>query len=71
MKSNFKLLNTKEFKYVTEKVSQERSDLIDIQQEMARGYSDHLRIMDKDAMLRLEKWSLIEEKILQQNFRAH
>ncbi|XP_075079729.1 uncharacterized protein LOC142164962 [Nicotiana tabacum] len=64
MKPVFKNLNNRIFKNITEKMDQARRDLTECQQEMNRDYSDQLRMMEKEAKFRLEKWSSIEEKIL-------
>ncbi|XP_019248309.1 PREDICTED: uncharacterized protein LOC109227563 [Nicotiana attenuata] len=71
MKPVFKNLNNRNFKNIAEKMDQAIRDLIECQQAMNRGYSDQLSMMEKEARFRLEKWSSIEEKILQQKSRAH
>ncbi|XP_019241257.1 PREDICTED: uncharacterized protein LOC109221251 [Nicotiana attenuata] len=71
MKPVFKDLNNKNFRNIIEKINQARRELIEYQQEMNRNYSDQLRMMEKEAIFQLEKWSSIKEKILQQKSRAH
>ncbi|XP_019253791.1 PREDICTED: uncharacterized protein LOC109232474 [Nicotiana attenuata] len=69
MKTDFKNLNNKNFRDAAVKI-EARRDIIECQQEMKKGYTDQLRIMEKEAKDQLEKWSLIEEKILQQKSRV-
>ncbi|XP_019223416.1 PREDICTED: uncharacterized protein LOC109205191 [Nicotiana attenuata] len=45
------------------KIEQARREIIECQQEMKKGYTYRLRMMEKAARDKLEKWSLIEEKI--------
>ncbi|XP_016466377.1 uncharacterized protein LOC107789123 [Nicotiana tabacum] len=70
MKIDFKNLNNKNFRDSAMKIEQGRRDIIECQQEMKKGYTYQLRIMEKEARHQLGKWSLIEEKILQQKSRA-
>lgn len=70
MQADFKNLNNKNFRNATMKIEQARRDIIECQQEMKKGYTHQLRMMEKEARDKLEKWSLIEEKIFQQKSRA-
>ncbi|OIT39901.1 hypothetical protein A4A49_59297 [Nicotiana attenuata] len=70
LKPLLKQLNNSEFRGITERLESTRSMLKDIQTQMSRGYSDKLATEEKQALEYLERWSLIEESILQQKARA-
>ncbi|XP_059306326.1 uncharacterized protein LOC132057742 [Lycium ferocissimum] len=66
----FKKLNNEEYKGVTEKINTARAQLKSVQAKMAQNYDDQLADVEHVTLQQLEKWSLIEEKILQQKSRA-
>nr|XP_016453422.1 PREDICTED: uncharacterized protein LOC107777786 [Nicotiana tabacum] len=61
-----KSLNSKEFSGITHKIEKARIELSDIQGKISQGCTDTLLNMEKKVILNLEKWSLIEESVLQQ-----
>ncbi|XP_019256484.1 PREDICTED: uncharacterized protein LOC109234895 [Nicotiana attenuata] len=70
LKPLLKQLNNSEFKGITDKLESTRSLLQDIQAQISKGYLDKLANEEKQVLEYLEKWSLIEESILQQKARA-
>ncbi|XP_019235765.1 PREDICTED: uncharacterized protein LOC109216089 [Nicotiana attenuata] len=70
LKGPLKALNVKEFKSITQKIEHNRQELKEIQEQMARAYSDVLLQKEKEIVLKLERWSLIEESVVQQKARA-
>lgn len=71
MKSKFRQLNEAEFKGVTEKIEEARQTIQHIQKQLQNNYSDMLQEQEKDWLQKLETWSMIEERILQQKSRAN
>ncbi|XP_019258406.1 PREDICTED: uncharacterized protein LOC109236665 [Nicotiana attenuata] len=69
MKSKFRQLNEAEFKGVAEKIDQARQTIHQIQSQMQNSYSDLLQEQEKEWLQKLETWSMVEEKILQQKAR--
>ncbi|XP_060212045.1 uncharacterized protein LOC132639621 [Lycium barbarum] len=69
LRPKLKRLNHEEFRRVTQNIEQARIDLRHAQTQLARQYSDPLFAIEKEAQLRLEKWSTIEESILKQKAR--
>lgn len=65
-----KQLNNAEFRGVTTKMEQLRHMLLDSQEQLNRCYTDAFALEEKMLLEGLEKWSLIEESILQQKSRA-
>ncbi|XP_033508779.2 uncharacterized protein [Nicotiana tomentosiformis] len=61
-----KSLNSKEFRGITHKIEKARIELSDIQGKFSQDCTDTLLNMEKKVILNLEKWSLIEESVLQQ-----
>ncbi|XP_019244422.1 PREDICTED: uncharacterized protein LOC109224288 [Nicotiana attenuata] len=70
LKPTLKQLNIEEFKGIIEKMSQARLNLKRIQEELGDTYFDALSDQEKNYLIQLEKWSLIEESALQQKSRA-
>ncbi|KAK4708444.1 hypothetical protein R3W88_029369 [Solanum pinnatisectum] len=71
LQPQFKQLNMREFRGVSHRIIQARTDLVNVQQSMASSYSESLQELEKILVQNLEKWSLIEESIVQQKARAH
>lgn len=70
LKPKFQQLNAEEYKGITEKIDQSRKDLKDIQAQLTEQYTDALVDQEKICLQQLERWSLIEESILQQKSRV-
>ncbi|XP_019224291.1 PREDICTED: uncharacterized protein LOC109205978 [Nicotiana attenuata] len=70
LKIPLKALNAKDFKGITQRIEKARLELKEIQKQLASTYSDGLLHKEKKTLLNLEKWSLIEESVLQQKERA-
>nr|XP_009799142.1 PREDICTED: uncharacterized protein LOC104245256 [Nicotiana sylvestris] len=62
LKPLFKRLNADEYKGITKRIEDARSDLVTVQEKMQSQYSDSLLEQEKQTLQQLEKWSLIEEK---------
>ncbi|XP_075079797.1 uncharacterized protein LOC142165056 [Nicotiana tabacum] len=69
LKAPLKSLNAKDFKDITQRIEKTRLELKEIQEQLANIYSDGLLHKEKKTLLNLEKWSLIEESVLQQKVR--
>ena len=65
-----KQLNRKEFKYISNQIEEARNELGDIQYQLYHQARDELVVKEKELLLKLEKWSLIEESALRQKARA-
>ncbi|XP_075086042.1 uncharacterized protein LOC142168789 [Nicotiana tabacum] len=70
LKPALKALNSREFRGITQKIEKARIDLRVIQEQISLNCNDALLDMEKKTLLNLEKWSLIEESVLQQKVRA-
>ncbi|XP_075074856.1 uncharacterized protein LOC142162405 [Nicotiana tabacum] len=70
LKAPLKALNAKDFKDITQRIEKARLELKEIQEQLASIYSDGLLHKEKETLLNLEKWSLIEESVLQHKARA-
>ncbi|XP_019253917.1 PREDICTED: uncharacterized protein LOC109232612 [Nicotiana attenuata] len=70
LKRALKALNSNEFRGITQKIEKSRLELRDIQEKISQDCTDTLLDMEKKTLLNLEKWSLIEESVLQQKARA-
>ncbi|XP_075074296.1 uncharacterized protein LOC142161947 [Nicotiana tabacum] len=70
LKAPLKALNVKEFKGIKLRIEAARMELKDIQEQLSNKYSDSLLKREKETLLNLENWSMIEENILQQKARA-
>ncbi|XP_019225096.1 PREDICTED: uncharacterized protein LOC109206700 [Nicotiana attenuata] len=62
-------LNDVEVKGITMKIDQARAALKVIQQQMHQQYTNTLAASEKECLLKLEKWSLIEDGVLRQMSR--
>ncbi|XP_009781028.2 uncharacterized protein [Nicotiana sylvestris] len=71
LKASLKALNAKDFKGITQRIEKARLELKEIQEQLTSIYSDGLLHKEKETLLNLEKWSLIEESVLQQKARAN
>ncbi|XP_060210949.1 uncharacterized protein LOC132637959 [Lycium barbarum] len=70
LKPGLQKLNKNEFKNITTKIEQARTELGIVQQTIRTQVSDQLLIREKELLVNLEKWSLIEESALQQKSKA-
>lgn len=70
LKPRLKTLNNEEFKSITLKIEQARSELHHIHKQMASQYSDFLLDQEKTMLTKLEKWSLIDDSVLKQKSTA-
>ncbi|XP_060180627.1 uncharacterized protein LOC132610344 [Lycium barbarum] len=70
LKLDLKKLNTEEFKYVGQNIEQARQSLAEIQVQMRRQWTDALQDQEKQTIIKLEKWSLIEESAIKQKSKA-
>ncbi|XP_049406058.1 uncharacterized protein LOC125869643 [Solanum stenotomum] len=71
LKAEFKQLNDDEFKHIGQKVIACRNELEMIQTEMRSDHSNYLIMKEKEVLLNLEKWSMIEESVLKQKARVN
>ncbi|XP_059310190.1 uncharacterized protein LOC132061374 [Lycium ferocissimum] len=65
-----KVLNNQEFKFIRLKIDKTREELLHLQEEIAHHPTDTLIQQEKQALLNLEKWSLIEESAFKQKSRV-
>ncbi|XP_019255156.1 PREDICTED: uncharacterized protein LOC109233746 [Nicotiana attenuata] len=65
LKPALKALNSKKFRGITQKIEKAILELSDIQEKISHGCIDTLLNMEKEALLNLEKWFLLEESVLQ------
>ncbi|XP_060217125.1 uncharacterized protein LOC132644554 [Lycium barbarum] len=70
LKPRLKDLNVKEFKGVRHNIDKARLTLKNVQAQLGSQCTDELIAKEKQLLLNLEKWSLIEENILKQKSRA-
>ncbi|XP_060190791.1 uncharacterized protein LOC132620097 [Lycium barbarum] len=70
LKPRLKDLNVKEFKGVRHNIDKARLELKTVQTQLGSQCTDELIAKEKQLLLNLEKWSLIEESILKQKSRA-
>ncbi|KAH0746140.1 hypothetical protein KY285_007797 [Solanum tuberosum] len=63
-------LNNKEFKYISQQIEKARYELSRIQEELYDEATDDLVEQEKEIMMKLEKWSMIEESALRQKSRT-
>ncbi|XP_019265272.1 PREDICTED: uncharacterized protein LOC109242857 [Nicotiana attenuata] len=70
LKGPLKALNAKEFKSIAQRIEHTRQELKEVQEQLASSYSDALLQEEKEIILKLERWSLIEESVVQQKARA-
>ncbi|KAH0633496.1 hypothetical protein KY284_036282 [Solanum tuberosum] len=71
LKAEFKQLNNDEFKHTGQKVIACRNELEMIQTEMRSDHSNYLIMKEKEVLLNLEKWFMIEESVLKQKARVN
>ncbi|XP_019252718.1 PREDICTED: uncharacterized protein LOC109231512 [Nicotiana attenuata] len=70
LKPALKPLNSREFSGITQRIEKARLELKTIQEQISITCTDALLDMEKEILLNLEKWSLIEESDLQQKART-
>ncbi|XP_015158439.1 uncharacterized protein [Solanum tuberosum] len=63
-------LNIEEFKSTTTKINVVRQELLQIQEQINQQCTDELLCNEKQTLLDIEKWSLVEESALRQKSRA-
>lgn len=63
-------LNRKEFKYIGQQIEKARLELIRIQDQLYSQSNDESIDQEKEILLKLEKWSMIEENALRQKSRT-
>lgn len=64
------MLNEVEFKGITMRINQAKDDRQEIHIKMSNQYANELAIKEKNIICQLEKWSMIEESVMQQKARA-
>ena len=60
-------LNKREFQYIGQKIEKTRRELVELQDQLYSQASDQLVTKEKELLIKLEKWSMIEESALRQN----
>ena len=63
-------LNKKEFQYIGQKIEKARNELEDLQEKLYNQAQDDLVNKERELLIQLEKWSLLEENALRQKARA-
>ena len=66
-----KQLNRKEFKYIGNQIEKARMEVTSIQNQLNGQVTDELIMQEKEMLIKLEKWSLIEESALRQKSRIN
>ena len=62
-------LNRKEFKYIGKQIEQDRIEVANVQTQLNEQATDELIVKEKELLIKLEKWSLIEESAPRQKSR--
>ena len=62
-------LNNKEFKYIGKQIEMARVEIENVQDQLKEKVTDELVGMEKELLIKLEKWSMIEESALRQKAR--
>lgn len=70
LRPDFRKLNKEEFQHITQKIENCQCTLKAIQEQMKRDSSAELLAKEREILLDLEKWDLIEENIMKQNARV-
>ena len=70
LQPNLRQLNKKEFQYIGQKIEKARSELEDLQEKLYNQAQDDLVNKERELLIQLEKWSLLEENALRQKARA-
>lgn len=63
-------LNNTDFKGISQNIDQARQELNRIQKQMNHNITDELVAQEKETLIKLEKWSMIEENTLRQKSRT-
>ena len=63
-------MNKKEFQFIGKKIEKARSELKELQEKLYNQAQDDLVIKEKELLIQLEKWSMLEENALRQKARA-
>ncbi|XP_015081362.1 uncharacterized protein LOC107024978 [Solanum pennellii] len=61
-----KQLNRKEFKYIRKQIEMARLEIAKVQDQLSKQATDDLIVQEKELLIKLEKWSMIEESALRQ-----
>ena len=61
-----KQLNRKEFKYFGKQIEMDRLEIAKVQDQLCKQATDDLILQEKELLIKLEKWSMIEESALRQ-----
>ncbi|XP_060195411.1 uncharacterized protein LOC132624686 [Lycium barbarum] len=70
LKPALRKLNNTEFKFIRAKIDTARTELNRVQEHLFVHATDNMIIQEKNILLNLEKWSLLEESALKQKSRA-
>ncbi|XP_004252413.1 uncharacterized protein [Solanum lycopersicum] len=62
-------LNKKEFEYIGKQIEMARVEIAKVQDQLKEKATDEIVGMEKELLIKLEKWSLIEESALRQKAR--
>ena len=65
-----KQLNKREFKYIGQQIEEARNELAGIQDQLYSQANDELVTKEKELLINIEKWSMIEGSALRQKSRA-
>ncbi|KAH0698461.1 hypothetical protein KY284_012676 [Solanum tuberosum] len=68
--AKLRVLNNQEFKFIRAKIDETRTMLADIQTTMNTQSTEGLIQLEKDTLINLEKWSLLEENAIRQKSRV-
>ncbi|KAH0699031.1 hypothetical protein KY284_013246 [Solanum tuberosum] len=63
-------LNSKEIKYISHQIDKARYELSKIQEELYDQATNDLVYQEKEILMKLEKWSMIDESALRQKSRT-
>ena len=64
-----KQLNRKEFKCIGKQIDMARIEVANVQIQLNEQVTDEFIVKEKELLIKLEKWSLIEESALRQKSR--
>ena len=64
-----KQLNRKEFKYIRKQIEMARLEIAKVQDQLNDKATDDLVVKEKELLIKLEKWSMIEESVFRQKAR--
>ncbi|XP_055826419.1 uncharacterized protein LOC129894813 [Solanum dulcamara] len=70
LKKILKILNKDEFQNSSTRITEARLELIQTQEKINQQYTDELLSKERQALMNIEKWKLVEESALRQKSRA-